>query len=54
MSATAAIAAMVAATSALRASGAHIDALSFTGELLVCIGAAMIAWVVICIWCDRS
>lgn len=50
----AATAAMVAATSALRASGAHVDPRTAIGELLACVGIAIMAWIVIYVWCDRS
>ena len=50
----AATAAMVAATSALRASGAHIDARTEIVELLACVGIAIVTAIVVCLWCDRS
>jgi hypothetical protein len=50
----AATAAMVAATSALRASGAQVDARTFAGDLLGCVGIAIMISIVLLVWCNRS
>lgn len=50
----AATAATTAAISALRASGHQIDARTFAGDLLGCMGIAIMVGIVLIVWINRT